>query len=107
MALFLGRSGRYVDLSVDQQSWQVDDQAGFLEAAFGLILDHGMRDPIFSAHLLKTTIAVEEEVLAAGESAPPSLLASLNRFLHSPLKQKHVRRLARQAIELVSRDFVD
>jgi hypothetical protein len=48
---------------------------------------------------------VEEELLAAGESRVPSLLPSLNRFLNSPLKQKHVRRLARQANELVSRDF--
>jgi len=31
--------------------------------------------------------------------------ANDNRFLNSPLKQKHVRRLERQANELVSRDF--
>jgi hypothetical protein len=29
----------------------------------------------------------------------------LNRYLHSPVKQQHVRRLARQAISLVQRDF--
>jgi len=34
------------------------------------------------------------------------LLAALNRFLKSPLKTKHVRRTARQAIQLVSRDFI-
>ncbi|MDP7205287.1 MAG: Rieske (2Fe-2S) protein [Pirellulaceae bacterium] len=106
MALFLGRSHRSVDLAaVAEDDWQVDDVQVFLEGAFQVILDHGLRDPIFSAHVLKTTVAVEEEVLAAGESRVPSLLPSLNRFLNSPLKQKHVRRLARQANELVSRDF--
>jgi hypothetical protein len=34
------------------------------------------------------------------------LLTGLNRFLKSPLKTKHVRRAARQAIQLVSRDFI-
>ena len=106
MALFLGRSHRYVDVAaVSEDDWQVDDQQAFLEGAFQVILDHGLRDPIFSAHVLKTTVAVAEELLAAGESRVPSLLPSLNRFLNSPLKQKHVRRLARQANELVSRDF--
>ncbi len=106
MALFLGRSHRYVDVeAVSEEDWKVEDQQAFLEKAFQVILDHGLRDPIFSAHVLKTTVAVEEELLAAGESKVPSLLPSLNRFLNSPLKQKHVRRLARQANQLVSRDF--
>jgi len=41
----------------------------------------------------------------ASDSCQRYLLAALNRFLHSPIKQKHVRRLARQALALVKRDF--
>jgi hypothetical protein len=64
-----------------------------------------MRDPIFAAHLLKTTIAVEAELDFASPSCRRALLASLHRFVDSPIRTKHVRRLARQAIELVGRDF--
>jgi len=39
------------------------------------------------------------------DSVPQKPQFRLNRFLHSPIKQKHVRRLARQAIDLVERDF--
>lgn len=105
MACFVGRNHRFLDLKLDEQQWQVDDSIRFFEQARELILDHGLRDPIFSAHLLKTTLAVEEELSFATPACQKYLLAGLNRFLNSPLKQKHVRRLARQAIDLVKRDF--
>ena len=81
--------------------------SAFFAATHDRILDHGIRDPIFSAHLIKPTEAVAEELPHASPSCRAALLASLNRFLHSPLKQQHVRRLARQAIALVQRDFAD
>jgi hypothetical protein len=77
----------------------------FFEDSFEGLLDHGLRDPIFSAHLLKTSVAVRDEIAVAGESCRGALLAALNRFLHSPIKMKHVRRNVRQAIALVSRDY--
>lgn len=105
MALFLGRSHGYLDLDQDVSEWHVEDATSFLSSAYQGILDHGQRDPIFSSHLLKTTMAVDDELRSASASAGGYLLSALNRFLHSPLKQKHVRRLARQANELVARDF--
>ncbi len=105
MACFLGRNRPYVDLALDPTPWQVADAGSFLGASRDLLLDHGQRDPIFSAHFLKTTLAVEDELSVASPGCRQSLLAGLNRFLHSPLKQKHARRLARQAIDLVGRDF--
>ncbi len=105
MACFVGRNRQFIDTEFDEHEWFSDNRVALFEEAHEIILDHGLRDPIFSAHLLKTTVAVEEELSGASETCQRYLLAGLNRFLHSPIKQKHTRRLARQAIELVGRDF--
>lgn len=105
MACFVGRNRQFIDPELDGQAWFADDPAELFEEAHEMILDHGFRDPIFSAHLLKTTVAVEEELSGASATCRRYLLAGLNCFLHSTIKQKHVRRFARQAIELVRRDF--
>jgi hypothetical protein len=105
MACFVGRNRRFLDLQLDESPWIVEDRDACLTPLEDTILDHGLRDPIFSAHLLKTVKAVEAELPHATASCQRYLLAGLNRFVHSPLKQKHTRRLARQAIELVKRDF--
>lgn len=105
MACFLGRNSHYIDQNVDADSWKVSDSRAFFVEAHERLLDHSINEPIFAVHLLKTTLAVEDELSVASGACREALLASLNRFLHSPLKVKHVRRLARQAITLVSRDF--
>lgn len=105
MACFLGRNRKYIDCDLNVEAFQVTDRDSFFTTVHEQLLDHGLRDPIFSAHLLKTTIAIEEELTIASESCGETMLSALNRFLNSPLKQKHTRRLARQAIALVSRDF--
>jgi hypothetical protein len=105
MVCFLGRNRHYLDTNVDRDSWKVSDSASFFLEAHERLLDHGINQPIFAVHLLKTTLAVEAELPFASPACREALLASLNRFLHSPLKIKHVRRLARQAIALVARDF--
>jgi hypothetical protein len=106
MACFLGRNRPYLGLALDATAWRVPDAAAFLAATQEGLLDHGLDEPIYAAHLVKTTAAVAAELPGASPSCRDALLAGLNRFLHSPLKQKHVRRLARQAIGLVQRDFV-
>jgi nitrite reductase/ring-hydroxylating ferredoxin subunit len=105
MACFVGRNRPYLDLGIDVSAWRVSDPDAFFAAAHERILDHGIRDPIFSAHLIKPTAAVAEELPHASPSCRAALLAGLNRYLQSPPKQQHVRRLARQAIALVQRDF--
>jgi hypothetical protein len=105
MACFLGRNSRYLDTKMDVEPWRVPDQAAFFAEAHEGLLDHGINEPVFAVHLLKTTRAVEAELPFASPQCREALLASLNRFLHSSIKMKHVRRLARQAIALVSRDF--
>ena len=107
MACFAGRNRRYLDLDLADKEgeWAVADVDGFFEGVAELLLDHGVREPIFAAHLVKTARAVQEELPHSSETGHFYLLASLNRFLHSPIKQKHVRRFARQAVALVGRDF--
>jgi hypothetical protein len=107
MACFLGRNRPYLDLGIDEGAWRVPDPDALFATSRERLLDHGLRDPIFSAHLVKTTTAVAEELPYASPSCAAALLAGLNRFLQSPLKQRHIRRLARQAIALVQRDFAE
>ena len=85
--------------------WKVNDPEDFLAEVHEIILDNGIRAPIFGAHYLKTTLAIESEITCASKQTQSLLLAALNRFVHSPIKQKHSRRLAHQAIALVARDF--
>jgi len=105
MACFLGRNVEFLDPHVDRRPWQVDEPDDFFAGVYEHLLDHGLRDPIFAAHHLKTSLAVKDELPTASSSCRSSLLQALNRFLHSPIKAKHVRREARQAISLVGRDY--
>ncbi len=105
MACFVGRNRRYLELAQTAEKWAVTDPECFFGEVAELLLDHGLREPIYAAHLVKTARAVREELPDASDACRFYLLAGLNRFLHSPIKQKHVRRLARQAVALVGRDF--
>ncbi len=107
MACFLGRNYKYVDRGLaDSNEWPVSDEALFWSQVEETLIDHGFRDPIFSSHFVKTSRAVREEAEVGSPQTSQLLLASLNRLLHAPIKQKHVRRLALQADALVKRDFV-
>lgn len=105
MACFVGRNHAFLDQAIDVKDWLVDDTTEFFTGVRQTMLDHGFRDPIFSAHVVKTAVAVEEELPLASPSCQRFLLAALNRFFQSPIKQKHVRRFAHQAIDLVRRDY--
>jgi nitrite reductase/ring-hydroxylating ferredoxin subunit len=105
MACFLGRNSGFLDTSVAASEWSVTNPQAFFGQTIEKLKDHGMRDPIFSAHLLKTSVAVRDELEHVCAETGQALLQGLNRFLNSPIKTKHVRRLARQAIDLVARDF--
>ena len=105
MACFLGRNHPYLDETIDAEEWRVHEPGAFIAKCHEELLDHGINEPIYAVHLVKTTRAVEAELPFASPECQEALLASLNRYLHSPTKMKHVRRIARQAIALVSRDF--
>ncbi|MSP50633.1 MAG: hypothetical protein EXQ95_15080 [Alphaproteobacteria bacterium] len=102
IACFTGRNAGFTTPDGDGD-WRVDDRDAFYAACIRKIADHGEDRYILSAHLLKTFLAVREEV-AAGLPAEieAAVLASLNRFLNAPLKLKHVRRIAHQALDFVA-----
>ncbi len=103
MACFSGRNAPYTDQALDVGEWRVEDPSAFFEATASGIFDHGRNEDIVSVHLLKTTLAARAEA-AANAGAAPILAAALNRFLNSPLKRRHVRRAARQAMSFVTLD---
>jgi hypothetical protein len=105
MACFLGRNRDFIDRQINPREWAIANTAEFFQRVHQQLLDHGYSDPIFSVHLLKTSLAVADELETASETCRAALLSALNRFMGSPLKTKHVRRTARQSISLVARDF--
>ena len=105
MACFAGRNSEHLNGSVAESEWIVRDEQRFYEESLELLLDHGKSMPIIAAHLVKTFVAMRNEIPHASQECKKYLLASVNRFLHAPLKEKHVRRTMRQALELVGRDY--
>jgi nitrite reductase/ring-hydroxylating ferredoxin subunit len=105
MACFSGRNAPYTDASIDPAPWHVEDPEGFFEAAIDGLFDHGKEEFIVSVHLVKTLLAARQEVRVDPDGPASALIvAALNRFLHAPLKRKHVRRTVRQAMAFVELD---
>ena len=105
LACFTGRATPFLDLDQEESPWQVENSQRFFRGAKLDFLDHGIPLPIYPAHYLKTTLAVEEEIPHLPAPVQQTLLAGLNRFLSSPIKQKHGLRLVKQAVALVGRDY--
>ncbi|MCI0415206.1 Rieske (2Fe-2S) protein [bacterium] len=105
MACFSGRNHKYLDPNIAEEDWMVQDREEFFRQCIEQILDHGKSTPIYAAHYVKTFLAVRTEVNFASETCAKYMLAGLNRYFHSPLKEKHVRRTVLQALDLVGLDF--
>ena len=105
MACFYGRNIYYTDSTIDENLFQVEDHNKFKKHTLNKILDHGTRSPIFSAHYLKTSFAIFEEGDKLNQTEREILYRPLKRFLEFPLKTKHTRRVARQTIQLISKDY--
>lgn len=105
MACFLGRNAKHSKPALGETKWAVDNVETFFARSISQVADHGNPEPIRAAHLLKTMCAVREEIACCEPQTKIDLLAALNRYLNTPLKDKHVRRSVRQGITLVSRDF--
>lgn len=103
LACFTGRNAKYTDGDQDISRWMVDDPLAFLDQACREVLDHGQFEYIVSVHLVKLAVAAREEVLARPDAPWVGVLAaSVNRFMHEPLKRKHTTRTARQALGFVA-----
>jgi nitrite reductase/ring-hydroxylating ferredoxin subunit len=82
------------------QTWRVAEPGAWLARRRQQLFDHGAREYIISCHLVKTAMAVSDEV-AHAPSAPwvPALLAATHRCLDSAVHRKHALRTARQALD--------
>lgn len=102
---FLGRNSGFVDASVSQEKWSVENVSDFIGQNKKTLIDHGQFEYIVACHLLKLVSAFEQEVKERPDA--PWLkrgAASINRFLNEPLKRKHVLRTAKQALSFVARE---
>ena len=105
MACFSGRNAPYTSDRDDGASWRVDDADAFLARSVEGLYDHGSGEFIVSVHLLKTVLAVREELRAAPPAeVADALAAGLNRFLNARLKRRQVRRSVYQAMKFVAYD---
>ena len=105
MACFSGRNAPYTGAGEDAETWRVDDAGAFIGEAVEGLFDHGVGEFIVSVHLLKTVMATREELRASPPAEVAELLAAgLNRFLHSRLKRRQVRRSVYQAMKFVAYD---
>jgi nitrite reductase/ring-hydroxylating ferredoxin subunit len=109
LAMFVGRNSGYLDpdkfAHTAIRQWTVTDETAFHERAIASILDHGVGQPIFPAHWLKTWSAVRDEVAAGLPNAARSaMLAAVNRLLAARFKQRHTLRTAHQALAFVGKE---
>jgi hypothetical protein len=103
MACFVGRNSGFVDRSIAIDDWCVRDRPSFERQCLGRIMDHGEPDYIHSSHLVKTFIAAQEEVDAGPcEETAATVLAAVSRYFAAPLKRKHAKRTAHQALDFVA-----
>ncbi|MBS1255145.1 MAG: Alkene monooxygenase system, ferredoxin component [Deltaproteobacteria bacterium] len=103
LSCFLGRQSRYVDQQLDLTEWSVENPESFFLEEFSCLFDHGQSEYIVACHFVKTLTSVNEEFRAFPD-APwvPILLTAMNRFLNSPIKGKHVLRIALQSLSMAS-----
>ena len=62
MACFAGRNSRFNDPAVPLEDWRVADEGEFMRATIEGLFDHGRQENIVAVHLLKTTLAVRDEL---------------------------------------------
>jgi len=103
MACFVGRNSGFVDKGIAPADWRVRDRRSFERDCLARIMDHGEPEYFHSAHLVKTFLAVREEVDAGlpGEIME-TLLAAVSRYFAAPWKRKHAKRTAHQALDFVA-----
>jgi len=112
MALFAGRNTPW--LAADDPAmpampalrrWAVADAPAFDSQCTARVLDHGLAQYIFPVHLLKTWVAVRDEIaLGVADDTAQALRAAVNRLFGARFKQRHLLRTARQAAAFVARE---
>ncbi len=101
--MFVGRNSAYLrDPALAQaalQRWAVSDDAAFDAQCIAHVLDHGLAEHLYPAHLLKSWTAVRDEIgLGVPGATAQALRAAVNRLFGARFKQRHAMRTARQAL---------
>jgi hypothetical protein len=103
MACFVGRNSGFVDRGIALADWRVSDRSSFEQNCLRRLMDHGEPEYIHSTHLVKTFLAAREEVDAGLPEEPTAIVqAAVSRYFTEPLKRKHARRTAHQALDFVA-----
>lgn len=106
MACFSGRNAGIADVDLDPDDWRVPDADRFFDDAGEHLFNHHQDEYIVSVHLVKTAMAVRDEVRSGeAEEGGELAVAAINRLLHSPLFIKRPRRVARQALRFIEVDI--
>ncbi|MFT5112351.1 MAG: nitrite reductase/ring-hydroxylating ferredoxin subunit [Parasphingorhabdus sp.] len=103
MACFSGRNAAFTKESNDLEQWRPDDTQHAMNSILDQVLDHGQGEHIVSVHLLKTALAVREELEIMTVEEGEILVGSLNRFVNSPIKRRQPRRTAHQSLQFVAK----
>jgi nitrite reductase/ring-hydroxylating ferredoxin subunit len=104
MACFNGRNARFTMADADPGPWLTGARARQMDALIEKVLDHGQGEHIVAVHLLKTALAVREEITQLDAAEAEVLLAALARFFASPRKRRQTRRTAYQSLRFVARE---
>ena len=104
MACFNGRNAAFTTPESGLEQWRPDNIAAQLERLLQKVLDHGQGEHIVAVHLLKTALAVREEIEQLEPAEAELMVATLTRFFESPLKRRQARRTAFQSLQFVARE---
>ena len=93
------------ELRIARALQQLDDAMTDHDAArIAQVLDHGLAEHLYPAHLLKTWTAVRDEIgLGVPDATAQALRAAVNRRFGARSKQRHAMRTARQALGFVGK----
>jgi len=104
MACFNGRNAGFTTNELELESWRPGDVESQFDSLLQRVLDHGQGEHIVSVHLLKTALAVRQEIQHLDRADAEILVAALTRFFESPLKRRQARRTAFQSLQFVARE---
>jgi len=104
MACFNGRNAGFTTGETDLERWKSNDLDGQMSQLLERVLDHGQGEYIVSVHLLKTALAVREEISGLSHSEAEILVAALTRLFESPIRRRQATRVAYQSLQFVSKE---
>ncbi len=104
MACFNGRNAGFTTKEINLDNWKSNDPGAQMSDLLERVLDHGQGEHIVSVHLLKTALAVREEISRLKAADAEILVAALTRLFESPIKRRQARRTAHQSLQFVSKE---